>query len=824
MPVQTENQGLTQKQATRLLEKNGYNELPSAKPKTLMSFLLEIIKEPMISLLLAATIIYFTLGDKAEAGLLSLSIIGVMAISIYQERKTEKSLQALTQLSSPRAIVVRDGKEKRIAGREVVVGDLIILVEGDRIPADASLLEATNLNVDESLLTGESRPVTKSVEDNNRVFSGSMAISGHGLAVVTATAMGTELGKIGKSLSGIEIEKTLLQKEINTLVKWLATVGMILCLILVAYYVISRGHFIEGILAGLTLAIGIIPEEFPVVLLIFLSMGAWRLAKHNVLARRTATIETLGAATVLCVDKTGTITENKMTIMKLAHPDGSIFEGDFKDDTEIIKYGVLASQRKPFDPMENAFLLAGKKLFDLKATHNQYELAREYPLEKTSLSIVHAYKKYNDVYLLALKGAPEEVLDLCHLSSEEHARISHQAGLFAKEGLRVIAVAKGEHSGDELPENRHDFHFSFVGLVGLADPVRSGVAKSVTSAYQAGMRIIMITGDHHDTALDIARQINLKTDGVLTGKEFEEMTSVERKVALRKVSVFSRVVPHQKLMIVEELKRLGEIVAMTGDGVNDAPALKSAHIGIAMGERGTDVAREAASIVLLDDNFNSIVSGVRIGRRIYGNLQKAINYLISVHIPIVLLSLLPVFFGMPLVLLPAHIVFLEFIIDPTCTIVFESDEEDADTMIRPPRKLKERIVDMRNLLWPILQGVLIGLILFVAFALTLPAFGEHIARTYTFALMVFLNIALVLSNLARKENVISKIMKNDNRALIYVVIFTLSVLYLATHYRPIMDIFDFGYLNLKQFGQILLISVGFVLVNEAGKLVGRGKN
>jgi Ca2+-transporting ATPase len=809
--------GLTQREANLLLKKDGFNELPSAKPKTFIDILLDIIKEPMISLLLVAAILYLFLGDKKEAFMLFLSIFGVIGISLYQENKSEKSLKVLSDLSSPRAVVIRDGKEKRIAGREVVVGDTLILVEGDRVPADARLIEAINLTVDESILSGESLAVEKDTNEKNRVFSGTMVVKGHGMAVVTATATETELGKIGKSLKSIEIAKTLLQKEINTLVKWLAITGVVLCLILAVVYIVSRGEIIEGILAGLTLAIGILPEEFPIVLILFMTMGAWRLAKHNVLSRRAATIETLGAATVLCVDKTGTLTENKMSIVKIFLESGEMLLNDFSLDTAVIKYGILASQKKPFDPMETAFIEEGKKLFKLDRLYDEFRLVKEYPVEHTSLSVAHVYEVKNDGYIVALKGAPETVLDLCHLENKEAKRILKEASDFAKDGLRVIAVAKGSYGKKNLPEDRHEIEYNFCGLVGLADPVREGVDDSVKLAHDAGIRIIMITGDYFETALNIAKQIGLKSKDVVSGHEFEKMTAKQRKEVLKDISIFCRVTPQQKLIIVETLKGLGEVVAMTGDGVNDAPALKAAHIGVAMGLRGTDVAREASSIVLLDDNFNSIVNGVRIGRRIYDNLQKTINYLITIHIPIVIMSIVPVMLGMPLILLPAHIVFLEFIIDPTCTMVFESDTEDADIMKRPPRRLKDKIVTKVNLSRPLIQGVIIGAIMIIAYTYLLPL-SENMARTFVFILFVSINVVLILTNLSKKESIYMKLVKNDNRAFAIVVLFTFFIMYLALQIPVLGEIFKFGQLKSYQYLYILLISLSLLAVFESGKL------
>lgn len=808
-------QGLTHQQAAQILKKDGYNELPTAKPKKFIKFLIEIIQEPMIALLLAGGVLYLLLGDKIEALLLLLSVFGVIGISLYQEKRTEKSLHALAQLSSPRAVVIRDGEEKRIPGREVVVGDLIILTEGDRIPADAKLLEAVNLSIDESLLTGESRPVEKDLTKNNQTFSGSLVIRGHGLAEVTATGLNSELGKISKSLESIEIEKTLLQKEIKTLVKWLAIIGLSLCAILAVIYIATGGEILEGLLAGLTLAIGILPEEFPIVLLIFISVGAWRLAKIKVLTKRAVTIETLGAATVLCVDKTGTITKNQMTINKIL-TGKAILLNEFQDEHEIIKYGIMASQQKPFDPLEMAFIEEGKKRFSVGDLYKKYKLVKEYPLNPSSLSVAHVYEEKSNQYLVALKGAPETVADLCHLKN--HQKILDEVSAMAKGGLRVLAVAKGTYKG-KLPKNRHDIKFEFLGLVGLEDPVRDGVKNSVELAHKAGIRIIMITGDHKETALDVARTIGLKTEGVLTGSDFAKMSKKEQRETLKEVSVFSRVLPNQKLLIVEELKKMGEVVAMTGDGVNDAPALKAAHIGIAMGQRGTDVAREASPIVLLDDDFNSIIDGIRTGRRIYDNLQKAVNYLIAVHVPIVLMAILPVAFGAPLILLPVHIVFLEFVIDPTCTIVFESDREDKDIMDRPPRKAKQKIISFRNLLLPIVRGLIIGSIVFTAYYHYLPYLGEDTARAFAFILFVSLNIALIFISLAKRQNLFSKIAHNDNKPLLLVIAATTLVLILAVNISSVMNLFHFGGLAFASIWRITVISLIFLFLSEVLKSV-----
>jgi Ca2+-transporting ATPase len=762
--------GLTSKEVRSRLSKFGYNELPNKEKRNFLKIFYGLLTEPMIFLLLATIAIYFLLGDKKEAGLLLLSVVGIISIELYQENKTEKSLEALRNLSSPISDVIRDGKRLVIPGRELVVGDIIILSEGSRVPADAKLISADNLRVDESLLTGESLAVekhTRKIKDYriNSVFSGTLVVRGHGIAEVTHIGLETELGQIGTSLKSIETEKTLLQKEVNVVIKTVAILAISASVILTLIYWSTRGNLIQGFLAGLTLAIAILPEEFPIVLTLFLTLGAWRLAKSKVLARRAHTIETLGCASVLCVDKTGTLTENRMKIMtELNH--------------EIIKYGVLASQKKPFDPMEEAFIISGKQAYeDLEKIYGSQSLIKEFALEEQSLSVVHIWGINNKITSVAAKGAPETIFDLCHLGKSEIIKLEKDVKELASRGLRVIAVAKGKNV-TKLPQNRHEIDFEFLGLVGLADPIRKEVSEAIKLCHEAGIRVIMITGDYPETAINIAKVIGLDHKTVITGAEFEQLPEEKRKEIIRSVSVFSRVTPSNKLTIVNALKDIGEIVAMTGDGVNDAPALKSAHIGIAMGKRGTDVAREAASIVLLDDNFSSIVDGIRLGRRIYTNLQKAMSYIFSVHVPIALLSLLPVVFGWPLALVPAHIVFLEFIIDPSCTIIFENEKEERGAMQHPPRRITEPIFSKRMVLASILRGIIVAAIVILCFWYLLSlGWSAEKARGMTFLVLVVSNICLVLG-IAGKQ-ALTDIFHWENKAMFIILSATIASLVLT---------------------------------------------
>ena len=665
--------GLSERQAQEVLEKEGYNEIPSAKNRSGIAIIIEVIREPMFLLLVACGAIYLFLGDIREALMLLGFVFVVIGITFYQERKTERALEALRDLSSPRALVIRDGKQRRIAGREVVRGDIVVLSEGDRVPADAVLLSCTNFSVDESLLTGESVSVNKmECDDANMemerpggdnmpfVYSGTLVVNGQGIARVHSTGVNTEIGKIGKTLQTVETEKTLLQRETGKLVRNLAFVGALLCVLVIVLYYVTRGNLLDGFLAGITLAMAMLPEEFPMVLTIFLALGAWRISQKQVLTRRVAAVETLGSATVLCSDKTGTITVNKMSVSKFfvagQYHDVSNTKNDYLPETfhGLVEYAVLASQKDPFDPMEKALMqLAEYTLSNTEHLHHNWTLVREYPLSREILALSHVWKSPDGKdYTIAAKGAPEAIIDLCHLDESEKKRLSEHINNMANEGLRIIGVARSSFTEEALPGKQHDFTFTFLGLIGLIDPVRQQVPEAVAECHNAGIRVVMITGDYPGTALNIARQIGLTpADRIITGVELDQMDDKELRKQIGNTAIFSRVVPEQKLRLVNALKENGEIVAMTGDGVNDAPALKAAHIGIAMGGRGTDVAREASSLVLLDDDFSSIVEAVKMGRRIFDNLKKAMAYIFAIHVPIAGMSLLPLLFGWPLVFL-----------------------------------------------------------------------------------------------------------------------------------------------------------------------------
>ena len=745
--------GLSPQQAAQRLAAEGPNELGVDQRRTLITIAGEVVQEPMFLLLLGADAIYLAMGDVHEAIILLGFVVIIMAITILQERRTEHALDALRDLSSPRALVIRGGEQSRIPGREVVRDDIVILVEGDRVPADGIVLQAHELAADESLLTGESEAVSK-FPDTDSVFAGTLIVRGQGLVRVTATAGATELGRIGKSLQTIETESSPLRDEITGFTRRLAMIGAGFCILLALLYWLLRGGWLDALLAGITLAMGILPQEFPVIMIVFFAMGARRIARHQVLTRRLNAIETLGETTTLCVDKTGTLTQNRMVLAALCVngeilDTASISGGELAETYhELLEYAVLASERDPHDPMELAFIrFARDYLANTEHLHPDWNLAREYELSPQLLAMSHLWRndsRQHDV--VATKGAPEAIADLCHMPAAQWARISADAERMADRGLRVLGVAKAHHRVDmAFPPIQHDFDFEFVGLVGLADPLREEVPEAVAVCHQAGIRVVMITGDHPRTALAIATQAGIDTGQVLTGSELATLAPDTLATVMRSVNVFARVTPQQKLTLVEAMKRNGEVVAMTGDGVNDAPALKAAHIGIAMGKRGTDVAREAAALILLQDNFAAIVTAIRLGRRIFANLRQAMIYTLAVHIPIIGLSILPVLFGFPLILTPIHIAFLELVIDPACSIVFEAEQGSEQLMERPPRPPGESLISLSSVLLSLVQGTLVTLVAIGAYrwAIHQNILSQE-ARALAFVILVVANALLIL--------------------------------------------------------------------------------
>ena len=753
----TEALGLSEAEAQARLARDGPNRLPQGPRRTLAVIAAGVALQPMFLLLLATAAVYGFVGSVADALSLLVSVALVAAISIYQELRTERVLEALKDLASPRSRVVRGGVVRQLSSQELVHGDRLLVAEGDRLACDAQLLEAHGLAIDESLLTGESAPVPKHAPPGvlraglpadlqtglaapgpgpapgahatstppDALRAGTLVVSGDGVAIVTATGAHTELGRIGKSLTTIVPRPSRVQAELGQIVRGVALAATLTCLAAAWLYGTRQGSWTEGLLVGLTLAMAIIPEEFAVVWTVILALGAWRLSRRQVLTRQPQAIEALGTTSVLCVDKTGTLTHNQMELLALATPhDGARLAPGATADArfeELLDMAALASAADGLEPMDRAILRLRERSRAApvaEAADPTIPAATGALLHRQGVSpelpcVVHAWRLGEGPGLIAVKGAPEAVIALSDLDPTEAADALRQAEQLAAQGLRVLAVAHaawdpGPSQSSPLPSPMPSPlpRLRWDGLLGFQDPLRADVPEAVAICRRAGMRVVMITGDAPATAAAIARQAGLDAQRVVTGAELATLDEAALDAAVSSVSVFARVSPQQKLAIVRSLQRRGEVVAMTGDGVNDAIALRAADIGVAMGRRGTDVARESAALVLLDDSFSALVEAVRLGRRIFLNLQRSVDYLLAVHLPIVTVSLIPVALGGPVLLLPLHVVFLELIIDPACSLVFEAEPEPADNMDRPPRPAGVRLVSRRGLLEALGVGTL----------------------------------------------------------------------------------------------------------------------
>ncbi|CAB5241159.1 unannotated protein [freshwater metagenome] len=774
----------------------------------------------MILLVAIAGLINFILSEILDASILMLTISILIAISLFQERKTERALGALQELTAPKATVRRDGVEIKISSEEVVPGDLLILSEGDRIPADSQLQLCTNFNVDESMLTGESVSVRK--QSGDLIFCATLVTQGHGEALVISTGLNTEVGKIGAALASIQIERTHLQQEVDRIVRVVAIASTATALLVVVVYGFSRGDWLEGALAAIAASMALIPEEFPVVLTVFLAMGAWRMSQDQVIARRAPAIETLGSVTVLCVDKTGTLTLNQMNIAEI-NVGGELHvlsqTAPTANSQEIARYGRLASPIAPFDPMDKAF-------HAITNSEETMELIREYPLSDELMAMTHIWRSaHEESFIVAAKGAPEAIALLCQFTHDQHELMIRDVDDATNRGFRVLGVAKARIAGEKnLPAHPSEIAFEFLGLVHLRDPVRPGVQESVKECATAGVRTIMLTGDYPGTALSIAREIGLDYEnGVITGNELDQLDDVGLAKKIKSVSIFARVVPIQKLRLIHALKLNGEIVGMTGDGVNDAPALRAADIGIAMGQRGTDVAREAAALIITDDDFSSIAHGIRQGRTIYANLQKAMSYVIAAHVPIFGMALFPIFFaGWPLVLLPAQIAFLELIIDPASSVVFESEAPDPKIMQSKPRNVNKKIINKRIVFTAILQGIAV-----FAHALCIYLWARHRGmsddhvRTLSFATLMIGNVSLVLTNRSRHLSIFSTLFHRANKNVKWVLLGSTSLIVLLFNVSFMEKAFNVTSMSVPEWAVVIFAGISSIAWFEVYKFTER---
>ncbi len=826
-------QGLSHEEAALRLQRDGPNQLPKANRRNLLRIFLDVLREPMFALLLGGGLIYWLLGDTTEALLLLVFASISVSITLVQESRSERVLESLRDLASPRALVIRSGERLTIAGTQVVRGDLLVVNEGDRVAADARLLSAQELLVDESLLTGESVAVGKiaqapntaveAIADNQRLYAGTLVVRGTGIAEVTAIGFNTEMGHIGTALRSIDTEQAHLQQQLRWLVRDFALIGAFAALVVVVLYGLLRVSLLEAILSGIAIGMSLLPEEFPLVMAVFMAMGAWRISQARVLTRRAASIETLGATTVLCTDKTGTLTQNRMTLMALVGESHNWYAAAQQplDDSgkTLLDAALLACPLVPSDPMDVAVHRLAQSHAELTRLQGA-ALLRAYGLRPDLFATTNILQHPGDSNLHAYsKGALEAIAQLCHLSAEQLAPLTAQANELACEGMRVLAVAQAAVPAGELPESPRELQFRYLGLLAFADPLRESVPAAVAECQSAGIRVIMITGDYATTASAIALQAGLPPSEVLVGDQLEQLSDAELAERVKSVSIFARIRPQQKLRLVQSLKANGEIVAMTGDGVNDAPAIKAAHIGIAMGGRGTDVAREASSIVLLDDDFGSIVKTIRLGRRIYDNLRKAIEFIVAVHIPIAGLAILPLLMGLPMMLTPIHIAFLEMVIDPACSVVFEAEQEEEDVMNRPPRDPQTPLLVGERIGWAITQGAvtlgLLAALLFGGASLNMP---EDDLRALVFGALVLFNMGLILINRSFRASLISAFTR-PNRSLWILLSGVSLTLAIAVGWPPAQQLFSFGSFHWNEFLVCIALGVVSLLLLEGVKLV-----
>lgn len=827
-PYRTTHAGLSPTQARERLEHDGPNELPTQHRRTVLKIVLEVLREPMLAMLLGAGLIYLLLGDRTEAIVLILFAGASILITVVQEARTEHALEALRDLSAPRALVVRSGEAVRIAGREVVEGDILVLEQGDRVAADAVVLEAGDLAADESLLTGESVPVRKRPvevdedfvsrpggDDLPAVFAGSIVTRGTGIARVAATGPRSQIGHIGGSLVSLEPEQSGLKRETLRIVRLCAAAGMAVAVLAVVLHGLRYGDWLAALLAGIATAMSLMPEEIPVVLTTFLAMGAWRISQVGVLTRRSAAIETLGAATILCTDKTGTLTQNRMTVAELWLPSGQFLdlggEPVGASYRALLETSALASAPVPVDPMEVAIHTAANEAGVVPCEDRR--LTHSHGLRPDLLAMSNVWHMPGATsHLIAAKGAPEAIARLCRIEGPDFAALEAAARTMAQRGRRVLGVATAKVAQADA-HRAHDEHlFELVGLTGLVDPLRAGVTEAVEECRSAGIRVVMITGDYAATAKAVAAEAGIAEGEVITGSELADLSDEQLADRIRRITVFARIMPEQKLRIVSAYKAAGEIVAMTGDGVNDAPALKAAHIGVAMGKRGSDVAREASAIVLLEDDFAAIVGSIKVGRRISDNIRKALGFIFAVHVPIAGLAVIPLIFGLPLVLGPIQIALLELVIDPVCALVFEAEREESRLMERPPRDPKQHLFSTTLVTEALVQGVIA---LAVVYAVYLGSYlngaPDGTLRTISFLTLLGAVLALLFAHRSFDRSLGHTLLRR-NATLRFVLAFVAIGVALILAAPPVQRILKFTPLTPWQCGLAALASGGlFVL-------------
>ncbi|HEY0742713.1 MAG TPA: cation-translocating P-type ATPase [Chryseosolibacter sp.] len=812
---QTEEfRGLAEDEVLRLRKQYGWNRLDLKERHPIVRSLVRALKEPMLLLLILASTIYFLTGAYAEGIFMAAAIVAVSFISLYQESKSEKALKALKAYAQPKAKVIRGGVEAQVATEELVPGDIFIIQEGEIIPADGVVVRANDFTVNESLLTGESLPVNKSEAQNDMVFQGTLVASGLAICKSTATGTRTRMGQIGKSLQQIQEEKSPLQIQIQDFVRKMAIGGLLIFVIIWIINFSKTLSVVDSLLKALTLAMSILPEEIPVAFATFMALGAWRLIQLGIIVKQTRTVETLGSATVICVDKTGTLTKNEMELAMIYDFDSQdLYEKpDFHKAKLVIEIAMWASEPIPFDPMEKALHEA------YKSTHPNDErqtskMVREYPLAGVPPFMTHVFEDKDEKRVIAAKGAPEALIKLCNLTSIQKETIKEAFSRMASQGFRVLAVADVSDQNTELPEKQEQFRFSFKGLVAFYDPPKDNISTVLANFYKAGVAVKVITGDNTITAQTIARAINFKgSEKYTTAEELMTMSPDQIQETVLNVNMFTRMFPEAKLKIIEALKRSGNIVGMTGDGVNDGPALKAAHIGIAMGSKGSDVAKEASALVLSNDDLSGMVEAVAMGRKIYNNLKKAIQYIVSIHIPIILIVFLPLVLGWiyPAVFTPVHVIFLELVMGPTCSIIYENEPIEKNIMNEKPRRFTKTFFSLRELSISILQGLVITAGLCFVYWYALQHDGSLASVTsMVFVTLITANIFLTLTNRSFYYSMLTTL-KYKNRLMPIAIGLTVLITFTIFSISPLRTFFGFELITSAQL--LVCISTGFISV------------
>jgi Ca2+-transporting ATPase len=824
--IPSELKGLTDAELERSRSAYGYNRAAGMKKSAWYTMVLDILKEPMLLLLMAVTVIYLMVGNYAEALFMLGAIVAVSGISFYQDNRSKKALEALEKLNEPLSTVIRNGKVIQIPTHEMAVGDLCIIEEGKMINADGEIVHSNDFSVNEASLTGESFSVFKSADTEDRkVYSGTLVVSGLAVFKVAQIGSETKLGKIGQSIHEIKEESSPLHTQITRFVKWMAVVGITVFLVVWGVSYMQTGLLVDSLLTGLTLAMSILPEEIPVAFTTFMALGAWKLMQQGIIIKRSSVVETLGSTTVICTDKTGTITENSMRLHALYnYKNDRVFkstEFNSAELAELIAYAMWSSEPVPFDPMEKTI----HQVYEQTQTNDQrkaFRMIHEYPLEGKPPMMTHLFEDTSGNRIIAAKGAPEALLEVSHLSDSEKEKLRKYIQDFGKDGYRVLGVGKCVFEGNDFPQKQQDFCFELLGFTVFYDPPKQGIQQVFKQIDDAGIKVKVITGDNADTTNAIAQQAGIINDyPAVNGANIVRLSQEELIKLTRKTTLFTRMFPEAKLATVNALKQSGEVVAMLGDGVNDAPALKAAHIGVAMGNKGTEIAKAAALMVITNDDLGKLITAIAAGRRIYANIKKAIQYIISIHIPIILTVSLPVILGWiyPNIFTPVHVIFLELIMGPTCSIVYENEPMEKNTMLQPPRKMTDTFLNFRELGISIIQGLVITAgVLFVYQYAVHQGQDEPTTRAMVFTTLIFANVLLSLVNRSFVYSVLES-MKNKNKLFPLVIGATLALLFAILYVPQVAAFFKLKSLSIAQLGFVLLIAAISVLWFEVYKAI-----